>query len=75
MFKPGDYCKEKSMLIIEEIVWEDIKKKLDDEDFGDQYNFIYNEEKESFEHMQLTHRLWLVMNSNGTLEEMWEIIE
>ena len=63
------------MLIIEEIVWEDIKKKLDDEDFGDQYNFIYNEEKESFEHMQLTHRLWLVMNSNGTLEEMWEIIE
>ena len=63
------------MLIIEEIVWEDIKKKLDDEDFGDQYNFIYNEEKESFEHMQLTHRLWLVMNSNGTLEEMWEIIK
>ena len=74
MFKPGDYCKETNSLIIKEMFWEDIKKKLDYEEFGDQYDFVYDEEKESFEHMQLTHKLWLVMNSDGRLEEMWEII-
>ena len=78
MFKPGDYCKETNSLIIKEMFWEDIKKKLDEEDFedfGDQYSWVYSEEKESFEHMRLTHKLWLTMNSEGALKELWEIIE
>jgi hypothetical protein len=74
MLKPGDYCKETNSLIIKEMLWEDIKKKLDEEDFGDQYSWVYSEEKESFKHMKIRHKLWLLMNSDGKLATMWEKI-
>jgi len=58
MIKPGDYHKEKNLLIIEEMSWKDVKKKLDDEDFSEKYNFVYAEEKELFEYKSITYKLW-----------------
>jgi hypothetical protein len=75
MFKPGDYCKETNSLIIKEMFWEDIKKKLDEEDFGDQYSWVYDEELADFSLKAGTHKLWCVMRSNEILGTMWEKIE
>jgi hypothetical protein len=72
MFKTGDYCKEKNLLIIEEMFWKDIKKKLDDDNFDESYAWVYDEEKESFELRSRTHKLWQVMNSKGNIGTMWE---
>ena len=72
MFKPGDYCKETNSLIIKEMFWEDIKKKLDDENFDEDYNWVYDEERDTFNIRTKTHKLWCVMHSDGTLGEIWE---
>ena len=72
MFKPGDYCEETNTLIIKEMFWEDIKKRLDDEKFGLEYSWVYDEERDSFNLRTKTHKLWCVMKSDGMLGEIWE---
>lgn len=72
MLKPGDYCKETNSLIIKEMFWKDIKKNLDDEKFGEEYNWVYDEELDSFNLKTGTHKLWCVMYSDGTLGTIWE---
>jgi len=72
MIMPGDYIEEKNLLVISRMLWVDIKKKLDDQGFAESYKYVYDEEKERFEHRSRTHKLWQVMNSDGKLGTYWE---
>lgn len=72
MFKPGDYCSNQNVLIVKEIFWKDIKKRLDEESFSEEYSWVYDEERDIFNLRTKTHKLWCVMKSDGTLGEIWE---